>query len=98
MLPHVALIGYFLRDLLWPLQRDIILHHVVCLCGHLYATSCCPNASRPCFIVAITVLELGSGVGHVGLTAALSGEGSGVPNTLSPGGFVGAFSPPILFL
>lgn len=42
VIPHAAAIGYFLRDLLWPLPLEMIIHHVVsvALCytsisGHL---------------------------------------------------------------
>lgn len=41
--------------------RDVMLaHHVVVLLGHVYATAICPPGSRPCFVVAISLLEFGS--------------------------------------
>ena len=42
------------------LRRLMIDHHVICLLGHLYATSFCPRGSQPCFLSAITCLEVGS--------------------------------------
>ena len=47
------------------LRKLMIDHHVVCLLGHLYATSLCPKVSRPCFVFAITCLEFGSGMSNV---------------------------------
>lgn len=64
--PHAAAIGYFLRDLLWPLDPVIIVHHVVsaALCytsisGHLPGLP--PNA----WMLGGFALELGSLVANV---------------------------------
>jgi hypothetical protein len=42
------------------LRPLMILHHIVCLAGHFYATRFCPRESMPCYLTAIGVLEVGS--------------------------------------
>ena len=43
------------------LRRLMVIHHVVCVFGHLYGTSMCPKLSVPYFLCATCVLEIGSG-------------------------------------
>ena len=61
--------AYLLSDLLYwwfmpppPLMmRDLmVIHHVVCILGTIYATDFCPRVALPSFVVSIVCLEFGS--------------------------------------
>lgn len=49
-----------------PVLRPVmVVHHCVCLLGHLYATLICPRASVPYYLSAICCLEVGSGFANI---------------------------------
>lgn len=56
---------FYLRSRVIVLRETILAHHIICLLGHAYATSICPVGSVPCFIFAISCLELGSGASNI---------------------------------
>ena len=47
------------------LRQLMIHHHLVCFCGHIYATYFCPVRAQPCYLFAICCLEMGSGFANV---------------------------------
>ncbi|MDC0525983.1 hypothetical protein OAO87_03195 [bacterium] len=76
-----AIYSFMVVDMIyWVLIRQqqimrplmMVLHHLACLFGTLYAVSFAPRFAVPCFVVAIVVLELGSALANVNsLFAAL---------------------------
>lgn len=63
--------AFMVVDMVWgymypgTMRLLMVIHHVVCILGNAYACSYCPHASRPCFLCAITCLELGSWTANV---------------------------------
>ena len=47
------------------LRPLMILHHMVCVLGHVYGVKFCPPSSVPCFLCAISALEMGSGASNI---------------------------------
>lgn len=71
LLVAYAFVAFLVVDLyyavLFPgiMRLLMVQHHVVCLLGHAYALLCCPRASQPYFLFAITWLEIGSSSANV---------------------------------
>lgn len=51
----------------WPLtilRPTMVAHHLVCLAGHAYAVLLGPRSALPCFLCAVTALEMGSALSN----------------------------------